>query len=58
MHREYTEKAQAFVRVFQADEMRVRKDIDTVITAAAKELATQKGYSFVLDTAAAVYVDP
>ena len=58
MHREYTEKAQAFVRVFQADEMRVRKDIDTVITRAARELAAQKGYSLILDTAAAVYADP
>lgn len=58
MHREYTEKAQAFVRVFQGDEMRVRKDIDTVITTAAKELAAQKGYSLILDTAAAIYADP
>lgn len=58
MHREYTEKAQAFVRVFQADEMRVRRDIDTVINAAAKELAAKKGYSLILDSAAAVYADP
>ena len=58
MHREYTEKAQAFVRVFQADEMRVRRDIDTVINAAAKELAAKKGYSLILDSAAAVYAEP
>lgn len=57
MHREYTEKAQAFVRVFQADELRVRRDIDTVISTAAKELAAKKGYSLILDSGAAVYFE-
>ena len=57
MHREYTEKAQAFVRVFQADELRVRRDIDTVISTAAKELAARKGYSFILDSGAAIYFE-
>ena len=58
LHREYTEKAQAFVRVFQADELRVRRDIDTVISTAAKELAARKGYSIILDSGAAVYFEP
>ena len=57
MHREYSEKAQAFVRVFQADELRVRRDIDTVISTAAKELAAKKGYSLILDSGAAVYFE-
>ncbi len=57
MHREYSEKAQAFVRVFQADELRVRRDIDTVISTAAKELAARKGYSLLLDSGAAVYFE-
>ena len=34
--RKYTEKAQAFMRLYQADEMRVRTDIYTVIVTAAK----------------------
>lgn len=58
MHREYTEKAQAFMRVVQADELRVRQDIDTVIVDAAKELAAKKGYSLILDSAAAIYMAP
>ena len=58
MHKAYTEKAQAFVRVFQADEMTLRKDIDTLMTTAAKELAAKNGYSLILDSQAAVFAEP
>jgi outer membrane protein len=58
MQREFSEKAQAFMRVLQAEEARLRKEIDAVITSAAKELARKKGYSAILDSAAAVYCDP
>lgn len=56
--REYQEKAQAFMRLLQADELRVRTDIDNVIMEAAKELAAANGYSLMLDTAAVPYADP
>lgn len=58
MHREYTEKAQAFVRVAQTAEMRIRRDIDTVILTAAKELAAKKGYNLILDTSSTAFADP
>lgn len=58
MHKAYTEKAQAFVRVFQADELTLRKDIDTLMTNAAKELAARKGYALILDSQAAVFAEP
>ncbi|MDR2488386.1 MAG: OmpH family outer membrane protein [Desulfovibrio sp.] len=57
MNREYTEKAQAFVRVFQADEARLRTEIDAVVTAAAKELSLKRGYLAVFDSSATVYAD-
>ena len=56
--RDYQEKAQAFMRLLQADELRVRTDIDTVIMEAAKQMALANGYSIMLDTAAVPYVDP
>lgn len=56
--REYQEKAQAFVRLLQADEMRVRKDIDTLISRAAKALAERNGYTLILEAEAAPYFDP
>lgn len=55
--REYQEKAQAFMRLLQADELRVRTDIDTVIMEAAKQMAVANGHSIILDTAAVPYVD-
>ena len=59
MQREYSDKANAYVRSVQADEVRIRKDIDTVITEAAKELAKKKGYTIILDSStAAIYADP
>ena len=56
--REYQEKAQAFMRLLQADELRVRTDIDTVIMEAAKQMAAANGHAMILDTAAVPYVDP
>lgn len=56
--REYQEKAQAFMRLLQADELRVRTDIDNVIMEAAKQLSVANGYSMMLDIAAVPYVDP
>lgn len=56
--REYGEKAQAFMRLLQADELRVRQDIDTVIGEAAKSLGQRKGYSMILDAALVPYSDP
>ncbi len=58
MQREYSEKANAYVRAVQQDELRVRKEIDTLIMAAAKDLAKRKGYNLVLDSNAALYFDP
>ena len=54
-HKEYTEKAQAFMRGLQAEEMRVRQELDNLIVSAARTLATRKGYSLILDSAAAIY---
>lgn len=57
-NQEYSEKAQAFVRLLQADENRVSTDIDTLINAAAKQLAERKGYVMILDVKAVPYCDP
>lgn len=57
-HREYTEKTQAFMKLLQAEEMRVRQELEQGIAKAAKEVATKKGYSLILDKAAAPYFDP
>ncbi|MDR1946380.1 MAG: OmpH family outer membrane protein [Desulfovibrio sp.] len=56
--REYGEKAQAFMRLLQADEQRIRQDIDIVISQAAKNLAAAKGYTLVMDIADIVYYTP
>lgn len=56
--REYQDKAQAFMRLLQADELRVRTDIDSVISQACRELAASKGYKLILDSAAAPWFDP
>jgi outer membrane protein len=56
--REYGEKAQAFMRLLQADEQRVRRDIDEVISLAAKNLADSKGYTLIMDIADIVYAAP
>jgi outer membrane protein len=56
--REYGEKAQAFMRLLQADEQRVRRDIDEVISRAAKNLAAVEGYTLIMDIADIVYYDP
>lgn len=55
--REYQEKAQAFMRLLQADELRVRTDIDAIIMEAAKQLSVANGYAMMLDTAAVPYAD-
>jgi len=54
----FSEKAQAFLRLLQADEARVFGDIEMLIDRAARELAGRKGYVLILDSAAALYVDP
>ena len=54
----FSEKAQAFMRLLQADEARVFRDIDALIGRAAKELAGRKGYALILDSLAATYFDP
>lgn len=56
--RQYSDKAQAFMRLFQADEVRVRTDIDTLINAAAKSFAERKQYAMILDIAAVPYIMP
>jgi outer membrane protein len=56
--REYAERAQAFMRLLQADEMRIRQDIESVINEAAKNLAERKGYSLVMDIASIPFYDP
>ena len=55
---EFAEKAQAFMLLLQADEARVRRDIDMLISRAAKEFAERKGYMLILDSVAALYFDP
>ena len=57
-HREYTEKTQAFMKLLQAEEVRVRQDLEKIISDSAKDLAQKKGYLIVLDKAAAPYFDP
>jgi len=57
-HREYTEKTQAFMKLLQAEEARVRQDLEKVIAESAKSLAAQKGYVIILDRAAAPYFAP
>jgi len=54
----FSEKAQAFMRLLQTDEARVRQDIDMLINRAAKELAGRKGYVLILDSVIASYFDP
>ena len=56
--REYSEKGQAFLRLLQADEQRIRNDIDTLMDRAAKVIAESKGYALVLDSAAVSYFAP
>lgn len=56
--REYSEKAQAFMRLLQADELRVRKDIEELIGRSAGEFAQRKGYALLLDVAAVPWFDP
>ena len=58
LHRQYTEKSQAFVRVLQGDELRIRQEIDALIVAAAKKVAADKGYTLILDASAVVFVEP
>lgn len=55
---EYSEKAQAFMRILQADEMRVRTELDSLINRAAENLAKRKGYSMILDSAMVPYFTP
>ncbi|MDR1490462.1 MAG: OmpH family outer membrane protein [Desulfovibrio sp.] len=55
--REYSERAQAFMRLLQADELRVRQDIDSILNQAAENLAKRKGYSLVMDIASIPYYD-
>jgi Skp family chaperone for outer membrane proteins len=55
--REYAERAQAFMRLLQADELRVRQDIDSIINQAAENLARRKGYSMVMDIDSIPYYD-
>lgn len=56
--RDYSEKAQAFMRLLQADELRVRTELDSVISRAAKNLAKRKSYTLILDISLVPYVDP
>ncbi|MDR0827037.1 MAG: OmpH family outer membrane protein [Desulfovibrio sp.] len=56
--REYAERAQAFMRLLQADELRIRQDIESVINDAAKNLAGRKGYTLVMDIASIPFFDP
>lgn len=56
--REYADKAEAFLRLLQADEQRVRGEIDTVLDRASKELSARKGIQVIFNVAAAAYFDP
>ena len=56
-HREYTEKTQAFMKLLQAEEVRVRQDLEKIIQDAAKDVAVKKGYLIILDRAAAPHFD-
>jgi outer membrane protein len=57
-HREYQEKTQAFMKILQAEEMRIRQGLEKAITQAAKAVAVKNGYLLILDKAAAPYFDP
>jgi outer membrane protein len=54
----FSEKAQAFMRLLQADETRILRDMDMLIDRAAKEFAERKGYVLILDSLVAAYFDP
>lgn len=54
----YNEKLRAFMQLYQKAEQRIREDVYTVLTSAAKSLAVKKGYTLVLDFGAVPYADP
>lgn len=56
-NREYSEKAQAFLKLLQAEEARFRSELEEAIGKAAKEVAVKKNLSLILDKAAAPYFD-
>ncbi|MDL2267468.1 OmpH family outer membrane protein [Desulfovibrio sp. OttesenSCG-928-G15] len=58
IEREYTDKAEAFLRLLQTDEARVRGNIDTILDRASKELAARKGLQIIFNVASAAYYDP
>ena len=57
LQRKYNEQANTYVADLQKAELRVRKDVDIVIIAAAKTYAQKKGYTLILDTQAAIYFE-
>jgi outer membrane protein len=54
----FSERAQAFLRLLQADEARVFGEIEALIDRAARGLAVRGGYVLILDSAAALYFAP
>ncbi len=57
MQRDYSEKANAYVRAVQAEELRIRQEIDVVVLDASKAYAKQNGYNLILDSNSALYFD-
>ncbi len=58
LQKEYTEAANLYVRNLQEAEAEARGVMDRLIIEATRQFATEKGYTLVLDAAAAVYYDP
>ena len=57
-NRDYSEKAQAFLKLLQAEETRFRSSLEEAITKATKEVAAKKNLMLIIDRAAVPYFDP
>ncbi|WP_027187078.1 OmpH family outer membrane protein [Desulfovibrio cuneatus] len=58
LQKDYTEAANMYVRNLQQAEAEARDIMDRLIIESARQFAAEKGYTLVLDAAAAVYYDP
>lgn len=53
----YTAKVNEYMSDLQKADLRIRKDVDLVIIAAAKSYAQKKGFTLILDNQSAIYFD-
>ena len=55
--REYSDKANLYVRKVQAAEAKIREEMDVLMLQAGREYAQRKGYNIILDTRGVVFFD-